>query len=244
MKILALNSSPRKSKGGTGLVLGPFIEGARGAGAEVDLVHLHGMDIKPCLGCFHCWTQEPGCCVQHDAMDELLPKVAGADVLVYATPLYVDGMNGTMKMFLDRCVPLIEPWFELRENHCRHPRRPGFKARRVVLVSASGFTEPDNFDPLIVHVKAACRNMGCDFAGALVRPYAASLEYIGKLGGGPVKDVLDACAEAGGELVQTGCISEATQERVARELVPRALYIEAVNQSFRSELKQSGHEPD
>jgi len=244
MKILALNSSPHRSEGGTGLVLGRFIEGARGAGAEVELVHLHGTDIKPCLGCFHCWTREPGCCVQRDAMDELLPKFAAADTVVFATPLYVDGMNGTMKMFLDRCIPLIEPWFELRHDHCRHPRRPGFKARQVVLVSASGFTEPDNFDPLIAHMKAACRNMGCDFAGALVRPYAASLEYIGKLGGVPVKDVLDACAEAGCELVKTGCISEATQGRVARELLPRALYVEAVNQSFRNEIKQCGHEPD
>jgi FMN-dependent NADH-azoreductase len=243
MKVLALNSSPHKSEGGTGLVLGRFIEGARAAGADVELVHLRGMEIRPCLGCFDCWTRTPGCCVQHDAMDELLPKFAAADTLVYATPLYVDGMNGTMKMFLDRCIPLIEPWFELRENHCRHPRRAGFKARRAVLVSAAGFTEADNFDPLIAHVKAACRNMGCEFAGALVRPYAASLEYIGKQGV-PIKDVLDACAEAGRELVETGCISEATQGRVARELVSRALYIEGANQSFHSQSKQHGHEPD
>lgn len=242
MKILALNSSPHKSEGGTGLVLSRFIEGARAAGAEVELVHLLGMDIKPCLGCFDCWTRTPGCCVQHDAMDELLPRFAAADTLVYATPLYVDGMNGTMKMFLDRCIPLIEPWFELREDHCRHPRRPGFRARRVVLVSAAGFTEVDNFDPLIAHVKAASRNMGCDFAGALVRPYASSLEHIAELGA-PVKGVLDACAEAGRELVETGCISDATQGRAARGLVPRDLYIEAVNQSFRSQLKQHGHEP-
>jgi hypothetical protein len=112
-----------------------------------------------------------------------------------------------------------------------------------VLVSAAGFTEADNFDPLIAHVKAACRNMGCEFAGALVRPYAASLEYIGKQGV-PIKDVLDACAEAGRELVETGCISEATQGRVARELVSRALYIEGANQSFHSQSKQHGHEPD
>jgi hypothetical protein len=243
MKILALNSSPHKSEGGTGLILGRFIEGARGAGAEVELVHLHGLNITPCLGCFDCWTLTPGCCIQHDAMDELLPKAAAADALVYATPLYVDGMNGTMKLFLDRCIPLIEPWFELRADHCRHPRRPGFKASRVVLVSAAGFAEADNFGPLIAHVKAACLNMGCDFAGALVRPYAASLEHIAKLGV-PVKDVLDACVEAGRELVETGCISEATQGCMAKDLVPRALYIEAVNQNFRSQLKQHGHEPD
>jgi FMN-dependent NADH-azoreductase len=241
MKILALNSSPHKSEGGTGLVLNRFIEGARGAGAEVELVHLRGMEIKPCLGCFDCWTRTPGCCVQHDAMDELLPKFGTADTVVYATPLYVDGMNGTLKLFLDRCIPLVEPWFELRDEHCRHPRRSGFKVSRIVLVSAAGFTEADNFDPLIAHVKAACRNMGCEFAGSLVRPYAATLEHLAR-SGLPVKDVFDACTDAGREMVETGSISEATQARVARELVPRAAYIEAVNQSFRSALKQHGQE--
>jgi FMN-dependent NADH-azoreductase len=243
VKILVLNSSPHKSEGGTGRVLSPFIEGARSAGADVELVHLLGKEIRPCLGCFDCWTRTPGCCLQHDAMDELLPRFAAADTIVYATPLYVDGMNGTMKLFIDRCIPLIEPWFELRDNHCRHPRRPGFKASRVVLVSAAGFTEVDNFDPLIAHLKAACRNMGCDFAGALVRPYAASLEYIARFGA-PVQDVFDACTEAGREVVETGRISEAVQARVARDLVQRERYVEGVNQSFGGQLKKHGHEPE
>ena len=236
MKILALNSSPHKAEGGTGLILGHFIEGARSAGAEVELVHLHGLDIKPCLGCLKCWTRTPGSCVQHDAMDEVLPRIAAADALIYATPLYVDGMNGTMKTLLDRSIPLIEPWFEVRNDHCRHPRRPSYKVRRIALVSASGFTELDNFDALVTHVKAACRNMGCDFAGAVIRPYASSLPEIGKLGV-PVAGVYSACADAGAEFVRDGAISTATQARIAKDLVPRSLYIQAVNQHFKREIK-------
>ena len=236
MKILALNSSPHKAEGGTGLILGRFIEGARAAGAEVELVNLHGLDIKPCLGCLKCWTRTPGCCVQHDAMDELLPRIAAADALVYATPLYVDGMSGTMKTLLDRSIPLIEPWFEIRDDHCRHPRRPSYNVRKVVLVSASGFTELDNFDALVTHVKAACRNMGCDFAGAVIRPYASSLPEIGKLGVA-VAGVYSACADAGAEFVRDGAISTATEARIAKDLVPRSLYIQAVNQHFKREIK-------
>jgi multimeric flavodoxin WrbA len=235
VKLLAINSSPHKDQGGTGLVLGHFIEGARAAGAETETVHLHGLDIKPCLGCLKCWTHTPGCCVQHDAMDELLPKFAACDALVYATPLYVDGMNGTMKLFMDRCIPLVEPWFEIREDHCRHPRRPAFNARKAVLVSVSGFTELDNFDPLVTHLKAACLNMGVEYAGAVLRPYASSLPEIAKFGL-PVKAVLTACSDAGAEFVRSGAISEATQSRIAKDLVPRKLYIQAVNQSFRTAL--------
>lgn len=242
MKVLALNSSPHKADGGTGLILGHFVEGARASGGEVDIVHLHGLAIEPCLGCLKCWTGTPGCCIQRDAMDELLPRIAAADALVYATPLYVDGMNGTMKTLLDRSIPLIEPWFEVRNDHCRHPRRPNYKVRKIALVSASGFTELDNFDALVTHVKAACLNMGCDFAGAILRPYAASLPEIGRLGV-PVADVYAACAAAGAELVRDGAVSAQTMARIGRDLVPRSLYIQAVNQHFRAELGRRKNAP-
>ncbi|MBM3323594.1 flavodoxin family protein, partial [candidate division WOR-3 bacterium] len=83
MKIFAVNSSPRRDKGGTGLVLGSLLTGVRKAGADVDLVHLHGLDIKPCLGCFRCWLATPGRCVQQDEMSGLLPRLAAAEVAVY-----------------------------------------------------------------------------------------------------------------------------------------------------------------
>jgi hypothetical protein len=141
--------------------------------------------------------------VQQDDMAPLLPKQESADIVVYATPLYVDGMNGTLKTFLDRSIPLIEPFFEVRDDHCRHPRRGGPEDGKVVLVSACGFTELDNFDPLVMHVKAVCRNLGREYAGALLRPYASSLPEMKKLGL-PVAGVLAAAEEAGRQMVEQG----------------------------------------
>ena len=37
MKVIAFNSSPRMDKGNTALILNPFLEGMREAGAEVEL---------------------------------------------------------------------------------------------------------------------------------------------------------------------------------------------------------------
>jgi multimeric flavodoxin WrbA len=39
MKVLAINSSPRMDKGNTALILNPFLEGMKEAGAEVDLFY-------------------------------------------------------------------------------------------------------------------------------------------------------------------------------------------------------------
>lgn len=39
MKILAINSSPKMGNGNTALILDPFLEGMREAGAEVELYY-------------------------------------------------------------------------------------------------------------------------------------------------------------------------------------------------------------
>ena len=158
MKVIAINSSPMMGNGNTALVLDPFLEGVREAGAEVELFYTKTLDINPCQGEFNCWLKTPGRCFQQDDMQMLLPKLASADVLVLATPVYVDGITGPMKNLLDRIIPLAEPFFELRDGHCRHPGREGSSSAKVVLVSNCGFWELDNFDPLLVHMQAICKN--------------------------------------------------------------------------------------
>jgi multimeric flavodoxin WrbA len=68
-------------------------------------------------------------------MNILYPKIAEADVMVFATPVYVDGVTGPMKNLIDRMIPGVEPFFELHDNHCRHPVRGEAKSRKYVLVS-------------------------------------------------------------------------------------------------------------
>ena len=85
--------------------------------------------------------------------------------------------------------------------------REGIKARKLVLVSASGFTEMDNFDPLVAHIKAACRNMGREFAGAILRPYGWFFNQLLRKGY-PVDSILQAIKSAGVNLVEKGSIPD------------------------------------
>ncbi|MGY5876884.1 MAG: NAD(P)H-dependent oxidoreductase, partial [Candidatus Thorarchaeota archaeon] len=64
MRVLVVNGSPRTERSSTDVILGPFVEGMKEAGTEVEQIYTKKMDIKPCLGCFNCWTQTPGVCVQ------------------------------------------------------------------------------------------------------------------------------------------------------------------------------------
>lgn len=238
MKAIAFNSSPHLEKSATNEVLLPFLEGLESAGAEVELLYLHRLDIRPCLGCLACWLKTPGRCAQQDGMAEILPRIAESDITVYATPLFVDSMNATMKNLLDRSIPLLQPWFVVHDDHCRHERVKGYKDGKVVLVSVCGFTEIDNFDPLVAHMKAACRNMRREFAGALLRPYANSLPELARAGI-DVDDVYTAAREAGTQLVQTGRMNTGTLGRVSRELIPRHRYVRAVNIHFRQAIRRN-----
>jgi len=235
MKVVAINSSPNMDKGNTALILGPFLEGMREVGADVELFHTRKMKINPCQGEFNCWLKTPGKCFQKDDMQMLLPKLAEADVLVLATPLYVDGVTGPMKNLLDRIIPLAQPFFELRDGHCRHPGRDGSKGSHLVLVSNCGFWEIDNFNPMLVHMKAVSKNMAREFAGALLRPHGPALMKMMEMGA-PVDDILDAAKEAGRQLVEDGRISPETLKGVSRELLPLEMYIEIVNKKFQEEL--------
>lgn len=237
MKALALNSSPKMEKGGTALILNHFLEGLEEAGAEVELIYVHKLKIEPCLGDFSCWFVTPGRCIQEDDMAWVLPKLEEADLLVLATPVFVDGMTSTMKRLIERCLPLVEPLFEVRDGHCRHPRRGGPRAQKAVLVSVCGFTELDNFEPLIAHVRAICRNLGVEFAGALLRPYAAALPRLRKLGL-PVDEVYEAAREAGRQLARSGRMREETLAAVSREFLPREEYLQGVNAHFQRALER------
>ncbi len=239
MKVLAINGSPHGEKGNTDLILEPFLEGMKQAGAEVSLLYTKKMKINPCLGEHNCWFKTPGVCSQKDDMQELLPRLMEVEVLVLATPLYVDGMTGPLKNFLDRVIPIGDPIIELRNGHCRHRARKEIKDGKLVLVSNCGFWELDNFDPLVVHLQAVSKNLGREFAGALLRPHGPALKAMMNQGM-PVHDVLDAAKEAGRQLVADGRMKPDTLKIVSRELLPLQMYVNIANQYAQDRLSASG----
>jgi multimeric flavodoxin WrbA len=158
-------------------------------------------------------------------MKTLLPKMADAEIWVFAAPLYVDGMPGPMKNLLDRLMPLLEPDIVLCDDHCRHPLRKGTKPGKIALISSCGFWEMDNFDSLVVHMELFGKNFRRELAGTLLRPHAGVLKPMTDAGV-PIQDILDAAGEAGRQLVQDGEISRETQDAVSRPLLPCEVYLQ------------------
>ncbi len=216
MKILALQGSPRPKKY-TQMVLDKFLEGAASCGAECETVHLASKKINPCIGCYTCWYKTPGVCIHKDDVPDILEKLRACDVEVWATPLYHFGMTSYMKTFMERTLPLIEPFLVEHKGITSHPQRyPDGRTRKMVLVSVCGFPEVSHFDALVENFRLLARTGRKDLAGVLLRPGSEALIVIDMLGKKGEK-VLQAFYRAGQEVVEKGKVSSEAEEAARQE---------------------------
>ena len=221
MKILALNSSPRgNGESKTEIMLHALVAGMREAGAEVEVADLRTKKIKNCAGCFSCWTKQPGTCIHKDDMTrELFPKWLASDLVVYASPLYHFSVNAELKTFIERTLPVLEPFFLQHNGRAYHPLRG--KPPKVVILSVAGLPEESVFDPLSTWVNFIFGGGHNPDAKTLVaeiyRPMAEALTipyYQEK-----ATNILDATQQAGREIVATMNVSEETMARVKQPMV-------------------------
>lgn len=239
MKVLALNSSPRKGKGNTQRILGPFMEGAREAGATTTEIYLYSRSIKPCRGCYSCWIKTPGHCVINDDAAEIFDEMNASDVVVFATPLYVFGMSAVMKLLLDRIMPSALPFIELVDGHSTHPMRGRTRTYGTVLISNCGFHELDNFKDLEAHFKTLTFHQQGKFIGSLLRPEGEFLLYAESFMPEKTKEIYDAAREAGRQAVTNGSISDKVAEAVSRPLLSLEQFVELANAYFKGEIEKN-----
>ncbi len=120
MKILAVNGSPRGAIGNTEVILQAFLKGVREAGEEAEVIYLKDKAIKHCIGCLSCWIKTPGVCIHKDDMPELLEKLKSTDIIIGAMPLYIYTVPGLFKDFMDRMIPLAQPYIAKRGDYFIH----------------------------------------------------------------------------------------------------------------------------
>jgi len=214
MKILSINSSPRTGgESKTELMLNHLVEGMQEAGAEVEVVNLREKKIKYCIGCFTCWTKTPGKCIHKDDMTkELFPKWLKSDLVVYATPLYHYTVNAEMKAFIERTLPVLEPFFEQHDNRTVHPQRQ--TPPDAVVLSVAGFLEMSVFDQLSNYVQILFgRNMR--LLAEIYRPAAEMLSRIED----KKEEVFEATIQAGRELVTSRQVSTETLNQIQQPIL-------------------------
>ena len=102
-KVFVLSGSPRAG-GNCDLLCEAFARGAAEAGHEVVRMTVADREIGFCRACYGC--RGTGSCVLKDDMDEILPAMLAADVLVLASPVYFYAISAQMKAVIDRTLPV------------------------------------------------------------------------------------------------------------------------------------------
>lgn len=104
-KILIIQGGGRP-KGNTAQLVESFQRGAEEAGHSVEVISLLQNEVKGCLGCNACRYGKP--CVQKDSFNDLVPKIKGANLLVFASPLYFWTLSSRIKAFIERFYCIAE----------------------------------------------------------------------------------------------------------------------------------------
>lgn len=99
MKALLLNGSPRE--GNTYAALAALKKGfANIENLTIKEIAANDVSVSPCLACEVC--RDSGECVFDDDTNDIMDAVVGADVIVFATPVYWWGITAQLKLIIDK----------------------------------------------------------------------------------------------------------------------------------------------
>jgi len=103
---LIINGAIRPGGNTDSLVEG-VVAGAKSVNLDPLMAELRNKRISNCIGCYQC-LKTSRCSLQDD-MTEIRALIEGADIILFASPLYWCGVTGLMKTFLDRLFFYYHP---------------------------------------------------------------------------------------------------------------------------------------
>ncbi|PKL41349.1 MAG: hypothetical protein CVV44_01560 [Spirochaetae bacterium HGW-Spirochaetae-1] len=140
-RVLSIFGSPR-GKGYSSVIHHHLLDGIKRHSLEVEEFHVHDRDIRPCTACGHCI--EKFSCIHDDDMSRIYPLLRDTAMITISSPVYFSGLNGKLKIFIDRCQVLWE----------LNRRAPGdIAGKEALFVSAAGSDYPHVFVPSKITIR-------------------------------------------------------------------------------------------
>lgn len=168
MKIIAINGSPKGKASNTNVMVNSFLAGALEAGAEVLNIYLAEKEIGYCKGCYSCWFKSPGKCIIQDDMTDVISHLAGANVIVLASPLYFNNISGTLKVFMDRLTVTGSPHLPKEVQTENKNETPiAVVLPKFVMISNCGFPDRSQFQVVSLWIKRVAAMMKTNLIGEI-----------------------------------------------------------------------------
>lgn len=114
MKILIINSSPRKN-GNSSFISYALAEKYSG---ECEVINLSQLDIKPCTACRSCKVNNSLCVIKDDISSIVYPKLLSADKIILISPNIMGFISSLAKILTDRfyCLKTADRKTKFEEN--------------------------------------------------------------------------------------------------------------------------------
>jgi multimeric flavodoxin WrbA len=225
MKIVFINASLRGNNGLTHRLLMHMVAGAEAEEAACEIAKLAQLEIHRCLACDRCQSSAPlGSCVyrERDEVDALFRKIGNADLVVYATPVYILGLSSLLKSLLERMYAYAKVG-ELRLSKSgmffHHIPADLCSKPFVSLVCCDNF-EARTSENCTDYFRAFSLFHDAEWRAHLVRD-SGKLLTSDRIGSPETKQrIFAAFDQAGRDLVRLGRIRRATRTQAAQEVIP------------------------
>lgn len=232
MNVFVLNGSPKGERSNTYQLTSAFLTGMRESGETVETreMAVSRLNIRPCLGCFSCWSKTPGKCCIADDMTRVIENMLWADITIWSFPLYYFSVPGPLKNLMDRQLPMALPFMAEDGGETgsgSHPARYDISGKKTVVISTCGFyTAKGNYDgvySLFDHIcgKNQYTTLFCG-QGELFRVPELKQR---------TEEYLSYVRQAGREYMRDG-ISAETQSNLNQLLFPRKVFEEMADASW------------
>ena len=114
--------------------------------------------IRPCIGCFHCWTSGTGRCVFKDGYDNMCTLIHEADEMIIMSKYTYGGFSSFVKNVFDRCIGYVLPEFEVAYGEMHHKKRFA-EDKPVTFVFRGHDLSEDERRNAREYTAALCRNL-------------------------------------------------------------------------------------
>ncbi|MDO5559270.1 MAG: flavodoxin family protein [Oscillospiraceae bacterium] len=165
--IVLISGSPRRN-GNTQRLTQEFVKGALEAGNTVEIIRAADKKIAACCGCNYCYKDPAHRCAVKDDMQECYEKLAAADVIVVAVPVYFYSVSAQIKCLIDRL---------------HNPVRNTFKVRKLALLSVCADDSDSVFDSIRVMYRSVLSYFSLEDGGMVT---VHGVQNIGDIEGNPL----------------------------------------------------------